>query len=508
MSGEISTSLQLPKRYELLVDRAKEASVSVNEIVEKVEDATNRVEVLLRQVQTGGLGRLEFFLGKSGSGKTTFLETLPKFFNHVVVKKIPRDIPLSDQVSWLRQNRPTTDEPTIAYIEGLDNPQTRLKTGESGRFFDELREFFREPEGRLLLVWPTTFEPKTFELAREADSIGSDSLIDTISGGIYNFTGLPKAAYYDVADITVRSLTGGQSLESFGITREIAKGLLGDSATISRYYSHIENKSNELNAYYRDILKEKVPPRLWLILAGDDNQSLDLTVGKLTQGIHKQVDIDLLCEYLDEPGLDAAYTRTWQRLRSRMPHIMRMLDVRVVELTPSVALAAARAFGESDIQKRLKSQKTGVSVSDAAMEKAAFFRDLIELEVPNILLKPTSEKTRHEYRRLQRDADKYDKVLNHALGEAIRSALKVQGKNYDIVTEKQNMTELSGLKPDILIRGRSDGRPVCLELTWRSTGFEIAGEIEKQQNTLTPGHIRVYLLQKVLKYVEALGLDS
>ena len=72
-----------------------------------------------------------------------------------------------------------------------------------------------------------------------------------------------------------------------------------------------------------------------------------------------------------------------------------------------------------------------------------------------------------------------------------------------VIAEKQNQT--GNLKPDVLITF-TDGRVVCLEPTWRSTGTEIVGEVKERQNTLTTGHIQMYILEKVLGYVNDLGL--
>ena len=57
---------------------------------------------------------------------------------------------------------------------------------------------------------------------------------------------------------------------------------------------------------------------------------------------------------------------------------------------------------------------------------------------------------------------------------------------------------------DILIK--IDAKNViCLEPTWRTTGRELKGEIEKKQNSLTTSHIQQYVLNKVMEYVKDLG---
>ena len=89
----MTTTLLLPKRYENLQDAAEEKKADLTQIVRKVPEATARIELLMRQVVNGGLGRFELFLGPSGSGKTTFLSTLPRFYDGAHVT------PLSDKLS-------------------------------------------------------------------------------------------------------------------------------------------------------------------------------------------------------------------------------------------------------------------------------------------------------------------------------------------------------------------------------------------------------------------------
>lgn len=69
--------LELPKRWELLEQRAEAAGLDTGLFVERVDSAADRIDYLLQRVKTGGGGLFEVFYGLSGSGKTTFLKTLP-----------------------------------------------------------------------------------------------------------------------------------------------------------------------------------------------------------------------------------------------------------------------------------------------------------------------------------------------------------------------------------------------------------------------------------------------
>ncbi len=53
------------------------------------------------------------------------------------------------------------------------------------------------------------------------------------------------------------------------------------------------------------------------LVGGDDAKDLNLTVATLTQGTQKQVDIDRILAFLDDPNLDAAYLKEWKKTPRR-----------------------------------------------------------------------------------------------------------------------------------------------------------------------------------------------
>ncbi|MFB7000867.1 hypothetical protein, partial [Streptomyces virginiae] len=120
-------------------------------------------------------------------------------------------------------------------------------------------------------------------------------------------------------------------------------------------------------------------------------------------------------------------------------------------------------------------------------------------------IRPASNETANEYRRLQQLASKNDKALNKALALAIQRGLADAGIAGEVTAEKRTLDPKSNLQPDIMVN-LADGRLVCVEPTWRTTGEGIDGEIKPQQSSMTVGHIQQYLLAKVLEYVNDLGL--
>ena len=500
MANREDARLVLPKRFEVLEQEAAAKSADLKQLVHRVDEAANRIDQLLRQVKDGGVGRFELFLGASGSGKTTFLRTLPKFFNGVTVAVVPRDVPLSGVAEKIRREYLPSERQCLWIMEDRDN--LRVESASARDFFESLRVLFRQPEGKVVVVWPITDGDSAQWLSASAWDVGRDSIVD-LSKGLYGFKGLPKRQFYEVADTTCRSLNQGQSLEAFGLSAAVADPLAAESETISEYYTRLEAKSAIINDHFRSVLKDKVLPRVWVLVAGDESTELDRTVATLTQGTENRVDIDRLLEYLDNPELDAAYLKPWKKRRDDMAYLMRKLDVRLFSLPPNAALAAIRAFGSDKVRDRLN-QKTGSDASAVdAIEKTKVFRVLRGDSAPSSIVRSTDPKTAHEYLRAQQAATKEDKDLNRALGAAIGKALEKAGVKAPVRVEKS--ADQGNLTPDVWI-GMPEGDPICLEPTWRSTGAEIPSELEKRQNTLTPGHIQGYVLQKVMKYVEDLEL--
>lgn len=200
--------LELPKRWEFLEQKAQAAGLDTGQFVERVESAATRIDYLLQRVRTGGGGLFEVFYGLSGSGKTTFLKTLPKYFENIRVTSFPKDSDLSDLPKYIIDMHILGDQRArIVLVERRDNPSSADMHSLS-ETFAELLETFRDPRGAALVLWPITREKHGREIANEAWITGRDSMTDTQSKGFYTFTGLPKDRFYSVADTTSRNLTG------------------------------------------------------------------------------------------------------------------------------------------------------------------------------------------------------------------------------------------------------------------------------------------------------------
>lgn len=141
--------LNLPKRFEALERQASAQKYDLASVVQRIDTAAARLETLLRQVQFGGIGRFELFLGKSGAGKTTFFKTLTKFFTGTEVHEIPENIPLNQIAAYISTRYTTNESRHVWVMHDRDNQI--VSEAEAFEFLETLRVLFRKPEGAVVL---------------------------------------------------------------------------------------------------------------------------------------------------------------------------------------------------------------------------------------------------------------------------------------------------------------------------------------------------------------------
>lgn len=499
--------LELPRRWETLTQRAEAAGIDAIQCIERVDAAANRIDALLQRVRTGGGGLFEVVFGLSGSGKTTFLKTLPKFFQDLTTHSFSRETALVELAHFVRSTAVgDLSKPRVILIERRDNPSPG-DLEQVDQMLTDLLDVFRTPEGRVLVLWPITRLEHAELIARKAWKTGRDSMVESSTRGIFRFEGLPKERYYEVADLTSRSL-GGDSLEAFGVSQQVALELLPPCETISDFYAAVDVKADEQRTQAWSILKERVRLHLWVVLPGDKNEALRSTEAALTQGTRSRIDVDKVGEFIDLPSNEALYVRSWRNRRGALAHLLRTVDVRLFALPPNVALAAVRAFGDDATKKVLKQASVNLEKAKNAMKSSRLYKAiLLEAGIETTPFQASGNiatETEHEYRRVQALAARNDHKLNKALGSLIEACLADDAPHLRVIAEKQSIPS-SQLQPDVQISlGERDF--ICLEPTWRSTDAGIPNELEGGQNTLTEAHIKKYMLEKADQYVKDLGL--
>lgn len=496
--------LSLPGRFEQLKSETKKTGTDISGIIQPVSKACQEIEVVLREIHTSGLGRLLIIHGYSGSGKSTFLYGLNYFFDNITITPFANSRELITLDDFIKKDHPVIDGNKLYIVADRDNP---TESDENIRkTFENLRNLFRTDAGKVLVVWPITDRDLANHISDLAWHIGRDSLLGT-RNRVFDFQGLPKENFAEVADITTRALNSGENLDSFGIDEFTANEMSRESETIGEFYSRLNSYSAQRNSTTYSILKTRQRPRVWIVVPGDDSKELDRTVSSLTQGTRNRIDIDKIAEFLDNPENQSAYLNDWRARRADMAYLMRILDVRLFELLPNASLAAVRCKGQTKVKSGLKKKNESNENCLEAIGKTRLGQALINPEKTlTVNVRETSVEMAGEYMVIQQQAAKGDNSLNLAVSIAINDfLLEETGQPVVVTCEKQSIPN-SQLCPDIQVPFE-DGSIICLELTWRSTGKHIASVGgRKPQNTLSSGHIMKYLLEKAMEYVKDLKL--
>ncbi|MGR3542301.1 MAG: hypothetical protein ACU0BS_12870 [Hasllibacter sp.] len=500
-------NLDLPTRWEILQSRANAKKLEASEFVERIDGSARDIDALLYRIKSNGIGAFEVIFGLSGSGKTTFVNSLPKFFDGIHVHEYPKDASVEEIIPFIEGKYvPGQSSIPVILISKRDNPKADDLLAVEGLMAD-LVDFFRTREGQCLVLWTVTKDTAAKQIASAAWSAGRNSVTSPKDKGLHKFVGLEKSKYRDVADSTARSLSG-DGLDGFGLTKEVTDQALMDCDTIAEYYETLNEKADEIRGTTWSVLKEKIRPRLWIAVPADEPAAIEASVKSLTQGQRGRVDIDALQEWVDDPSNTANYAVEWRKIRHKMAHLFRALDVRLFEIYPNAAVSAVRAYGADEARSKLRQGALAKKSCIKTIKNTRIYREAVaELGGAQVAFGGrgnVKSATHDEYRRIQTLAEKGDSMLNRALGDAFKEAFDEDVDGIEIVVDSKSIAGLS-LRPDIAIS--LDGTEyICIEPTWRSTGVGIEGELARKQNTLTPGYLQIYVMNKVLEYVKALGM--
>jgi hypothetical protein len=498
--------LELPRRWELLEQRAQARNVDPFNVVERVDVAAEHIDSLLYRVRSGGGGIIEVIFGLSGSGKTTFLRSLPRFFTNISVKSFPNDTPLSQLPEFIRNGyEANSKKQRIILIERRDNPK-KVDLDQVEDVFSDLLDLFREREGEVVVLWPITQPDSARFVSETAWQVGRDSLVDLNSHGQFSFSGLPKDRFATITDNTSRNLNG-DGLSAFGISEEVVLDILPDCQTISDFFGAVDARAESVREKTWSVLKERAIVHCWIVLPGDEVQAINSTASALTQGIRSRIDIDAIGEFIDRPGNETLYVKNWRKKRSGLAHLLRAVDVRFFSFPPNVALAAVRRYGSPQLKALLNQASVNLESAKDAMKASRLYKTILnEIGVETSAYaggRNVAQETVEEYIRIQRTASTDDKPLNKAVGSLLAECLKDDAPDAQVINEKRSIPGCA-LKPDIQVK-ISDNEYICLETTWRSSGQAIKG-VPATQNTLTEAHMKKYVLEKSYDYVDALGL--
>src|SRR5205085_3439670 len=206
----------LPPRWEALQAEARKKNVPLKALVMPVHEAIVTVEKEIRQIIETGIGKLFVVSGVTGSGKTTFLNSLNLFIGDVDVQSISslsldRRENIENALAAIRRE---ATKVSIIVLEGREVPGS-LTSDEIDVLLTTLNADFRRESGRrTLFVIPTTSQAVAQSISERAATIGG---MTSREKPFYVFNGPSRNEYIRITNDTLRALNDSRILFQYGI---------------------------------------------------------------------------------------------------------------------------------------------------------------------------------------------------------------------------------------------------------------------------------------------------
>lgn len=439
----------LPDRFDVLRDREE-----LDVIVMPVESGLSMIDEQFSDLPSSGFGAMVILRGKSGAGKTTFLDTVPMFRPGVTAIRIPFGESVIERLDELE----ASDDYRMIIIEGRE-ALGRVTESEIEEGLHAINAFLRSPAGRTsLIVWPTNTDDLAKKLSSIASAVGASALIGT-DDVVYQFDGPPESDWIQIAEQTTAALNSGASLSAFGVSSEEAAKLVEDATSLGDFLKRVRKRGNSY-VQQANVLVAAERCRVWTVVlsAGDSDSEGD--VAALTRGRLSYVDIDRL---FGSTGANALSEMKKQPERYGL--LGMVLDARILHIDRLTALSVARTFGDEKLKAAMTSRGMDIKPDKKAIERilSSQLSSLLQDKMLGTLKRGPKEgsNTKAAMSNLVDIARTADSLVNRAFGEALKTA----GIIDHYVTENTKTGNGTSRRTDLYVERAGVGYQ--LEFMWR-----------------------------------------
>lgn len=459
--------LTLPRRYEALEAEAKIRNLPLRPLVRPVREALADIEREIRLVREMAMGRLYVISGVTGSGKTTFLNSLSLFIDSIKTYNA-KGMALDHRGSVegaLALLRRDPNVVSVVVLEGREAPGS-LRDEELDLLLTTLNLDFRSDVGRkTLFVIPTTSSSLAQAISKRAAEIGG---MTTRERPFFVFDGPPRNQFVQITNETLSAFNESRTLLDYGISDELAKAVAEASQSIGQFiencHHEITSRRVKLEASASEVKHKRI--HLWMVFCSfeDDLRRNHDIVRALTVGERQSVQISRILSG------DSKEVREWQTRAAEFAQAASYLDLRILYLPMRTALAIVTAYAPPELMDRLKEleliQRETVRVraqeSLANTAMGAFLQQHGFIDDPSRRgrLDERQKVMFSELMKLVGD----ETILNAMIAQTLREWLK--DPEMVVATEKE-LNDTRTIIGDITVISPTD--IYCLEMKWRST---------------------------------------
>lgn len=466
-------SITLPDRYDVL----KSASTGdLHQIIVPVHEALKRIDAMVEDMNSSLRGSFLILKGSSGSGKSTFANTIGFFREGIETINFSRSVDIATELDKLG---PTSSSLRIAILEGreaiTDVQQIALE-----RAIHAINQFIRTPAGRkTIVIWLVNKDDLAQNLASLAFDLGGESLVG-LDESVYLFTGPLDTQYIDIANRTLALLNQGESLTDLGIGADRSKELLALAPTIGSFLAYVRkdlvaNRSTLLS------LVPKEQCRVWfIVIAGNEPDS---DVDGLTRGTVFSADVDRMLSVTE-----ANVVAELKQYPEKIGLLGTFFDARILHVPIITALSLARTYGSPALRTRMAAEGMATIADKQALTRLkecslglSFSKSKIG---PRKVGGKAGSNTIDAFEKLAKIASKNDAWLNVAVAEGLVEAGLVSS-----FLPEQDFGNGLTRRTDIV--GFTDDGPIRLEFMWRKATGRAA--------------IANYVLSKLFNYGRAIS---
>ncbi|AHF08439.1 hypothetical protein [Desulfitobacterium metallireducens] len=464
----------LPDRFEALENQR--SNYDISKIIVPVDDGLEKIQELYEEMSTSGRGAFLILKGRSGCGKTTFLNTVSIFMKDVEVLTIDNT---SDVVTTLQSLPPSRNKLRIVVIEGRES-LLDFNVSFIDKTIHTVNSFIRSRAGNnTLVVWPCNNEDILEVLVETANNIGGTSLLG-IEDAYYEFNGPSRFQYVPIAKQTLDLFNDGKTLLEYGLTDEFAAELLESAPTIGEYLKLLNSKIR-INLRNVERLARTESSKLWIVVLAGNEPSKD--VAALTKGALSAADINRLIV-----ATNANIVEELKQYPQELGILANYFDCRIIFMPILTTLAVIRDFADTSLKEILKNNSISTTSDGRGIERLlnSELANMIN-SVPNGMDRkgktgPESVKAFEKHAEI---ASKNDKILNETFGHAL-----VKSGLINDFSKEADFGQ--GLKRRTDLLCRTNFGDIRLEFMWRkeTTRAEIAN----------------YTLTKLYNYGKAIGV--
>jgi hypothetical protein len=351
----------LPTRWENLKREIEGNKVSLRTIIRPIPQAMAVIRNIVEYLKTTRGCQVLIIRADTGSGKTTFLNTLPHYMQDVKfrIQTIELQQLNEDDFSkalWRIQT--FTNEVNLIVLEGREKPES-ISDKYIQVVLANINRFARSKQVPLLFVIPTIEEEVARSWCEHGSKVGDLIPEQKLYEGSrwYNFPGVLKDKYIEVAEDTVRTLNPPYNLYEFGVSRDQAKNWVSTAPTIGKFIEILANRISSIRAATTVPLAGK-REHVWIVYCAPDLRHYD----------HTYLVIDGLCQdemlrvsptKLIPPDTNTSFAKFWRQSPNweKLVATIDFLDVRLINLPIITVVTAALTYGRDELLESFKNTK-------------------------------------------------------------------------------------------------------------------------------------------------------